>query len=82
MNRTVMETVRCMILNAELPLSVWAEAVVTAVYLRNRSRTASVKDSTLYERWHKEKPNVSHLMVFGCNGFVHIPDQKPKKFDK
>ena len=50
MNRTVMEIVRCMIYSAELPLSVWAEAVVTAVYLRNRSPTASVKDSTRYER--------------------------------
>ena len=82
MNRTIMETVRCMIHNAELPLRVCAEAVVTAVYLRNRSPTASVKDSTPYERWHKEKPDVSHLKVFGYNGFVHIPDQKTKKFDK
>ena len=59
-----------------------AEAVVTAVYLCNRSPTASVKDSTPYECWHKEKPDVSHLKVFGCNAFVHIPDQKRKKLDK
>ena len=72
MNRTIIETVRCMI----HPLSFWAEAVVTAVYLLKDSPTASVKDSTPYERWHKEKPDVSHLKVFGCNAFVHIPDQK------
>ena len=40
MNRTIMETVRCMIHNAELALSFWAEAVATAVYVRNRSPTA------------------------------------------
>ena len=73
MNRTVLETVRCMIHNAELPLNFWADTVVTAVYLRNRSPTASVKDSTPYEHWHKGKSDVSHLKVFGCNAFVHIP---------
>ena len=82
MDCTIMETVRCMIHNAELPLSFWAEALVTAVYLRNRNLTALVKDSTFYERWHKEKPDVSHLKVFGCNAFVHIPNQKCKKLDK
>ena len=71
-----------MIHNAELPLSFWAEAVVTAVYLRNRSPTASVKDSTPYQRWHKEKADVSHIKVFGCDAFVHIPHQKHKKLDK
>ena len=71
-----------MIHNDELPLSFWAEAVATAVYLRNRSPTASVKDSTPYKCWHKEKSDVSHLKVFGCNAFVHIPDQKCKKLDK
>ena len=81
-NRTIMETVRRMIHNAELPLSFWAEAVVTAVYLRNRSPTASVKYLTPYLRWHKEKPDVSYLKVFGCNAFVHILDQKRKKLDK
>ena len=67
MNRTIMETVRCMIHNAELPSRFWAKAVATAFYLRNRSPTASVKDSTPYERWHKEKLDVSHLKVFGCD---------------
>ena len=75
-NHTTMETVRCIIHNAELPLSFWAEAVVTVVYLRNRSPPASVKDSTPDERWHKEKPGVSHLKVFVCNAFVHILDAR------
>ena len=28
------------------------------------------------------KPDVSHLKVFGCNVFVHVPDPKRKKLDK
>ena len=82
MNRTIMETVRWMIHKAGLPLNFWAEAVATAVYLRNRSPTACIKEATPYECWHKEKPDISHLRVFGCNAFVHIPDQKRRKLDQ
>ena len=38
--------------------------------------------STPYEYWHNEKPDVSHLKVFGCNVFVHVPDPKRKKLNK
>ena len=71
-----------MIHSAGLPLSFWGEAVNTAVYLCNRSPTSSLKDSTPYEYWHNEKPDVSHLKVFGCNVFVHVPNSKRKKLDK
>ena len=70
MNRTIMGTVRSMIHSAGLPLSFWAEAVNTAVHLRNRSPTSSLKDSTPYEYWRNEKPDVSHLKVFGCDVFI------------
>ncbi|KAE8700517.1 hypothetical protein F3Y22_tig00110556pilonHSYRG00215 [Hibiscus syriacus] len=36
MNRTLLERVRCMLLNAGLPKSFWGEAVSTACYLINR----------------------------------------------
>ena len=82
MNRTIMETARSMLHHADLPLSFWAEAVSTAVYLRNRSPTSSLKDMTPYEQWQNEKPDVSHLKVFGCNALVHVPDQKRSKLDR
>ena len=41
----------------------WPEAVATAVYLRSRMVTRSLKEKmTLYD-W---KPNVAHLRIFGC----------------
>ena len=36
MNRTLMESARAMMSHANLPNPFWAEAVATAVYLRNR----------------------------------------------
>lgn len=66
MNKTLMETVRSMLADAKLPQKFWAEALSTAVYLRNRSPTKSVKEMTPFEAWTGEKPKVDHLRIFGC----------------
>ena len=81
-NQTIMETVRCMLHYAHLSLNMWAEAVATAVFLRNRSPTSYQKEITPYECWFYKKPDVSNLRVFGCKAFVHIPSPKRKKLDK
>ena len=65
MNRQLVETVRSMLADAKLPQKFWAEALSTAVYLRNRSPTKAVNDMTPYEAWTGEKPRVDHLRVFG-----------------
>ena len=61
MNRTIMETVRCMLHYADLPLNLLAEAVTTGVFLRNRSPTSYLKEITPYECWFCKKPDVSNL---------------------
>ena len=83
MNRTLMETARSMIAHAGLPDCYWAEAVATAVYLRNCLPTTALnKKMTPYERWYGRKPDLSHLKVFGCIAYAHIPDVKRTKLDK
>ena len=82
MNRTIMEAVRSMLHHAKLPLKFWAEAVSTAVYLRNQSPTVQLKEKTPFECFHKRKPEAYHLKVFGCNSYVHVPDEKRSKLDK
>jgi hypothetical protein len=47
-----------------MPAVFWGEAVVTVVYILNRSPTKALNGRTPYEAWHK--PTVSHLWVFGC----------------
>ena len=87
MNRTLIETVRSMLTDAKLTHKFWAEALSTAVYLRNRSPTKAVEEKIPYEAWTGKKPTVSHLRVFGCDAYVHVPkdergklDQKAKKY--
>ena len=82
MNRTLMESARAMIAHAGLSNEYWAEAVATAVYLKNRTTSAVKEGMTPYEKWYKRKPDISHLKVFGCVAYAHIPDCERRKLDK
>lgn len=64
MNWTIEETARCMLADGKMPEHFWAEAVSTAVYLRNRSPTSALAGKTPYEEYHGEKPNVCNFRVF------------------
>ena len=70
-----------MLADAKLPYSFWAEAVSTAVYLRNRSQTKALKDMTPFEAWTKEKPNIEHLRVFDYDAYAHITKDERAKFE-
>ena len=81
MNRTLVESVRSMLADAHLPHKFWAEALSTAVYLRNRSPTKAVSHKTPYEAWMAKKPSFSHLWVFGCKPYAHVPKDERGKLD-
>ena len=82
MNRTLMEMARSMISHSNATSNLWAEAVSTAAYIRNRCPTSSFKGATPYEMLSDVKPDVDNLRVFGCDVYVHVPDQKRRKLDK
>jgi hypothetical protein len=64
-----------------LPNYFWAEAVVIAIYIMNRTPTAVVHGMTLEEKFTSNKPDVSHLRVFSYIAYVHVPDEKRSKLD-
>ncbi|KAK4258396.1 hypothetical protein QN277_007851 [Acacia crassicarpa] len=80
-NRTLLDMARSMLKGKHIPRTFWAEAVQCAAYLLNRCPTKSVKYKTPDEAWSGRKPDVSHLRIFGCIAYAHIPDQKRKKLD-
>lgn len=53
-----------MLSNAQMPNELWAEAVNTFVYVRNRSPMTALHCITPYEFLLKKKPDVSNLRVF------------------
>ena len=81
MNRTIQETARSMMHNAGQDKKFWAEAVCTAVMIRNRSPAVSVDNMTPYECFYGSKPDVSHFKVFGCKAYMHVPKENRKKWD-
>ena len=81
MNRTIQETARSMMYNAGQDKKFWAEAVCTAVIIRNRSPTVAVDNMTPNECFYGSKPDVSHFKVFGSKAYVHVPKENRKKWD-
>lgn len=81
MNRTIVEKARTMLFGANLPKAYWAEAVAAATYLINRSPAKGLDEKTPEEMWTGLKPNLSHLRVFGCKAFAHIPKASRQKWD-
>uniref|UniRef100_A0A2N9IQ42 Integrase catalytic domain-containing protein n=1 Tax=Fagus sylvatica TaxID=28930 RepID=A0A2N9IQ42_FAGSY len=74
-NRTLLDMVRSMMAQANLPISFWGDALLTAAYILNRVPSQSVS-STPYELWKGQKPNLEHLRPWGSAGFVHSTAHK------
>lgn len=78
-NRTLVEMSRSMLLEAKLGEKLWAEALLTSVYLRNRTTTKVLVNKTPFEVWTGFKPSVAHLKVFGTKAIV-LDKTHHKKF--
>eukprot|EP00253_Pinus_taeda_P036449 PITA_36449 len=81
MKKTLMERERSMLSGARLGREFWAEAVETTCYLVNRSPSSALEDKTPQEVWTGKKLYVSHLRVFGCDAYVHVPKEERTKLD-
>lgn len=80
LNRTLMDRVRAELIDSGLPNSLWAEAMCTANYIRNRSPTKNGA-KTPWEQFFGKKPDVSMMRVFGCKAFVMTPKELRRKLD-
>lgn len=76
-NRTLLDMARCLLLQAGLSTSFWAEAVATAKFIRNRCPTRSLNGQSPYEKLLKVKPDLSNLKIFGSK--VVVLDKDPNK---
>ena len=75
------EVARALMAEKNMPKHFWSEAVHTAVYIMNRTPIAAVHGMTPEEWFTGKKPDVSHLKVFECIAYVHVPDELRKKLD-
>lgn len=79
-NRTIIEMARCMLQQSGLPQSLWAEAVNTAAFIRNRCPTKCLNDKTPTEAWTNKKPYVGFFRIFGSKVIALNKSPKRGKF--
>ena len=80
-NRTIMEAVKAMIHDQDLPIHLWEEAARTTVYVQNISPHRVLGDKTPEEMFSGEKLEVSYLRIFGCPVYIHAPKEKRSKLE-
>jgi transposase InsO family protein len=64
-NWTIMEEVKAMIHDQDIPMHLWEEATKTAMYVQNRSPHKVLENKTPEEMFLGEKSEVNHLRIFG-----------------
>nr|GEW73218.1 hypothetical protein [Tanacetum cinerariifolium] len=65
-NRTLIEAAHTMLIYAQAPLFLWAEAVATTCFTQNRSIIRIRHGKTPYELLHNKLPDLSFFHVFGA----------------
>ena len=81
-NRTILDKARCILFEAGMEREMWGEAVLTSVFLYNRTKTTVLpKGVTPAERWYGFKPNLDKIKIFGCPAYVFVPKENRVKLD-
>lgn len=68
--RTLVEMSRCLLLQANLPKSLWTEMVNAAAFIRNRCPSRSTYDKTPFELWNDRKSFVGFMKIIGCKAIA------------
>jgi hypothetical protein len=79
-HRTLANMVRCMLYSASLGAEFWADALVHAAYLYNRTYHSSIR-KTPHEAWTGKVPDLRHIRTFGSSVTVKKPGHRPTKND-
>jgi hypothetical protein len=80
-NKTIIEATKAMIHDHSLPMTLSAEACMTAVYVQNRSPHQIFKNITPEEAFTLVKLEIRHFKIFGCPVYFHVLKEKRSKLD-
>ena len=79
-NRTLIEMVKCMLIDSGLEKCLWGEALIMSNFLQNNIYNRSI-DTTPFKLRFGSNPYFQKLIPFGSECMVHIPKEKRKKLD-
>lgn len=80
-NRIMLDMIKNILKEKNLPHTLWGELISTSAYVLNRCPTKKLKEVVLIEKCAGRKQSVSHFKVFGYVCYKHIPDATRKKLD-
>ena len=81
MNRTLVDRVRCVLSEAKLPNSFWAEALDTVSYVINLSPVVALDGDVPNIVCFDKDVSYDNLKVFRCKVCVHVPKDERSKMD-
>lgn len=79
-NRILMDMVRSMLANTNLPTFLWTVALKTAVHILNRVPSKYVP-KTPHVIWTGKKPSLKYMKVWGCPAEAKVYNPNLKKLD-
>ncbi|HEX4921698.1 MAG TPA: reverse transcriptase domain-containing protein, partial [Candidatus Bathyarchaeia archaeon] len=80
LNRTIIDCAESMRHNGKLEQRFWTAAISTAVYIINRRpHSALPQRMSPFQAWNAKGPELTHLRTFGCDAYVHLPNQLHRK---
>jgi hypothetical protein len=57
------------------------EVVGISYYLVNKSPSPVMDDKTLQEVWTSKKSSLTHIKLFSCEAYIHVPKENKSKLD-
>ena len=70
-----------MLHSRDLPLTLWAEAANTTMFVWNRTVNKQLTNVTPFEQLFKQVFDVSFLRAFGSDAYLHVPKKHRTKLD-
>jgi len=88
LNRVLVEMARTMMRHKDVDQDLWADAIKTAVFIKNRVTSHALPvGKTPHDLWTGNQPDISHMRVFGSTCWVvlhksHVDDKLADKAAK
>jgi transposase InsO family protein len=80
-NRTIIEMVRTMLTESNLPQTFWSYASLQACFILNRSPHAFLGNRTPFEVLYEQNASYLNLHPFGCQVDIFVPKHKRNKLE-